>query len=166
MAKKSLVSLAKGSDKKAPAKKIEKKEPEKVLTPAEERDLKAKAKVEELLEGVELTPKKEDLLEIDSTPKEGTEWLEEQVGLLNEQVESLKAELEVSKADYQRLFAEMQNKGGNEVANQHILAIFSELQNNMLGQNQERTPWKTVNIDYLLKQMLTRFPVTQKIKKF
>ena len=40
----SLVKLAKGGGKKAtPAKKVEKIEPEKVLTPAEERDIKAKA---------------------------------------------------------------------------------------------------------------------------
>lgn len=55
--KSNLVKLAKGKKETpvAPAVKEEVVVPEKVLTPKEERDLKAKAKVEEILDGVKLT---------------------------------------------------------------------------------------------------------------
>ena len=57
-----LVKLAKGGDKKT-------KPPvdEKPLSPLEERDKKAKQKVQELLDGFDLAPKKDDeLLEVES----------------------------------------------------------------------------------------------------
>jgi len=46
------------------------------------------------------------------------------------------------------------------------LALFNELQNNLLGHNQERTVWTTANIPVLLKKMLLMFPFTADIKKF
>ena len=82
--KDNLMKLAKGKKEvtKAPAVKEEVKAPEKVLTPEEERNLKTKAKVEELLDGVKLTlepeEKKEELLEVaenEDQPK-STDWLE------------------------------------------------------------------------------------------
>ena len=63
MAKKdNLVKLAKGNKETpiAPAVKEEVKVPEKVLTPEEERDLKTKAKVDELLDGIKLTSDTEE----------------------------------------------------------------------------------------------------------
>ena len=81
--KDNLVKLAKGKKETPVAPTVKKEEvkvPEKVLTPEEERDLKTKAKVDELLDGIKLTSdteeKKEDLLEVveeDEEPK-GVEW--------------------------------------------------------------------------------------------
>jgi len=172
-----LVNLAKGGGKKVevkvtkPApKKPEVKVVEKPKTPEEERDIKAKQRVEELLNGVDLMPKKEEeLLEVIEQPKEGLEWLEEQVSLLSEQNEALRAELGVAKADYSRLYESQRGGGGvnpNETLHQNVLIMFNELQINMLGHNQERTPWSTVNVIYLLNQMLSLFPFTEKYKKF
>ena len=96
------MKLAKGKKEvtKAPAVKEEVKAPEKVLTPEEERNLKTKAKVEELLDGVKLTlepeEKKEELLEVaenEDQPK-STDWLEEQVSKLSEENDGLKSEIE------------------------------------------------------------------------
>ncbi len=172
-----LVNLAKGGGKKTdvktskPApKKPEVKVVEKPKTPEEVRDIKAKQRVEELLNGVDLVPKKEEeLLEIEQ-PKEGLEWLEEQVSLLSEQNEALRAELGVAKADYSKLYESQRGGGGNVSSNetvpQNVLIMFNEMQNNMLGHNQERTSWSTVNVIYLLNQMLSLFPFTEKYKKF
>jgi len=172
----SLVKLAKGSGKKAtPAKKVEKIEPEKVLTPAEERDIKAKAKVEQLLEGVELTPKKEELLELDAPPKEGHEWLEEQVSLLGEQVETLKAEVEVAKGDYARIFAENQrikNGGGiqdDSMTKQIVLRIFNELQESHLSMgNNPHTgaPNLVIAPIAFMNRLIMYFPFLEQHKKF
>jgi hypothetical protein len=164
-----LFKLAKGENKKPNTEEVEKPK-----TPEEERDLKAKQTVEKLLDGVDLTPKKdEELLEIDAEPKEGTIWLEEQVALLNEQVETLTNELTQAKSDYQRLFEDYQKRNSNisnnmpnETTNQNVLTLFNELQNNLLGQNRERTVWKEVKVEHILKQMLTLFPFTATIKKF
>jgi len=179
MSTKNLVNLAKGGGKKPevkvskPApKKPEVKVVEKPKTPEEERDIKAKQRVEELLNGVDLMPKKEEeqLLEIEQ-PKEGLEWLEEQVSLLSEQNEFLRSELGVAKADYSKLFEQSQggrggNVSSNETVPQNVLIMFNELQNNLLGQNQERTSWSTVNVIHVLNQMLSLFPFTEKYKKF
>lgn len=168
-----LVNLAKGGGKKSPppaVKKPEVKVVEKLKTPEEERDIKAKQRVEELLNGVDLMPKKEEELFEIVEPKEGLEWLEEQVSLLSEQNEALRSELGVAKADYSRLYESQRggsgNSGQNETILQNVLIMFNELQNNMLGHNQERTSWSTVNVVHVLNQMISLFPFTEKYKKF
>src|SRR5690606_960312 len=100
--KSNLVKLAKSSNeikKKTTAVKKTTKV-EKVLTPEEERDLKAKQKVNELLKDVDLVPKKESdtLLELDEEAKEnkGIDWLEEQLTALSDENAKLKSELEVA----------------------------------------------------------------------
>ena len=110
MAKSNLVKLAKGGGKKATAEKPVEKVVEKTLTPEEERDLKAKQKVTELLKDVDLTaPKKEDdLLEVDNDAVKSGEWLEEQVTLLSEKNEILRTELAQAKEDYAKLFQQLQ----------------------------------------------------------
>ena len=178
MAEKNLIKLAKGGNKitKAPiAKKPVVKVDKKPITPAEERDIKAKAKVEELLQSVELTPNKiikEDTPVIVHEKREGIEWLEEQVTLLSEQSETLRNELAQAKDDYARLFQDFNNKKGNsnnmlnETIVQNILLLFSELSANASGNNPEKTIWKTVEIRYLIMQMLQLFPFLEKYKKF
>jgi len=106
--KNSLIGLAKGEDKKA---KTPANKKEVVLTPAEERDLKAKAKVDKLLEGVDLTLKKgDDLLEIDTPPKDSGDilWLQDEVSKLTEENERLKSEVALAKGDYGKLFDDYQ----------------------------------------------------------
>jgi len=141
---KNLMNLAKGGKKTSPAKKVVEKKVEKPITPAEERDIKAKARVEELLEGVQLTPeKKEDLLELEpaETPKEGAEWLEEQVTLLTEQNELLRSELSLAKQDYERILIENQHiKTGvfgvspsDGAVKAKVIELFEEIQNNHIS---------------------------------
>ena len=146
MAKKNLINLAKGGGKKKPVpevkKPVVKKEVEKPqLTAEEERDLKAKQKVNELLKDVPLTlEKKEELLEIDEptpTVEHGMEWLEEQVTLLNEQNELLKSELALAKGDYARIFEDYQNlrngvagSAGDGAIRIKVIELFNEIQTN------------------------------------
>ena len=82
---KSLVNLALGGNKKAtPAKKKE-VVVEKKLSPEEERDLKAKETVKNLLDGAEINltpkPKEEDLLEVDETQVKSADWLTRPSGI-------------------------------------------------------------------------------------
>lgn len=146
MGEKNLFKLAKsGSEKKSTTtKKPAEKGGDKTISPAEERDLKVKQKVKELLKDVDLKPEiKEELLEIEQEKpekpnEEGMEWLQEQVSLLSEKCESLKAELEVAKGDYAEILAENQRlknspttADGNIKAN--VIRIFNELQTNHLN---------------------------------
>jgi len=181
MAKSNLIKLAKGTTKKAePAKKAEKKEVEKPLTPAEERDLKAKAKVEELLQDVSLVPqsKEEDkgdetLIELDEV--KGTDWLTEQVTALNAENDLLKADLAIAKEDYRRIFEENQRiKSGAGISDDgeiktKVVELFNELQNNYIsmGVNQMTgAPNFIIRPVGFMNRMIVFFPFLQKIKKF
>jgi len=177
MAKNSLMNLAKGNGKKntTTAKKpAEKKEVEKpVISPAEERDLKAKARVEELLHDVpltlETTEKESELLEVEQEPKKGVEWLEEQVQLLADGNQNLRAELELAKGDYARIFEENQRlKNGQHVVSndnqiaQSVVMVFNELQSNyfQLGDNLVIYPVAFMN------RLIMFFPFLQNEKRF
>jgi len=132
MAEKNLIKLAKGA-KKTPTKKTPtKKTIQKPKSSTDERELKAKQKVEELLQDVPLViEKKDDLLEVDNTEnKVSVEWLEEQITLLSEKNESLKAELEISKADFQ----ELKNCGvsNDDGVKLKVIELFNEIQENHL----------------------------------
>jgi hypothetical protein len=144
--KNNLMKLAKGKKEttvKAPAiKKEEVKVPEKVLTPEEERDLKTKAKVEELLDGVDMTLKTEEKKEEvevidDDIQSKDSEWLEEQVSKLSEENERLKSEIALAKTDYEKLFGEFQEqKNGVTLNNSNsdgqlqaqVIQLFDEIQ--------------------------------------
>ena len=148
--KDNLMKLAKGKKKiilKAPAikkeeVKVPEKVPEKVLTPEEERDLKTKAKVEELLDGVNMTlkteEKKEDFIEVEPEPNsKDVNWLEEQVSKLSEENESLKSEAALAKSDYSRIFEAFQElKNGvtlntsnsDEQLQVKVIELFNEIQ--------------------------------------
>jgi len=139
-----VVALAKGTASKKPAKRKTTRKPaakkaapkkEPVLTPEQERDLKAKAKVEKLLEDVNLSPKKEDdLLVLDETPEtpepKGMEWLEEQLSLISQDNQRLKAENDVLVIENQQ-FREGTPVLNNEVKVK-VVELFDELQNNHL----------------------------------
>jgi hypothetical protein len=173
MAKSNLAKLAKGgsSKKDTTTKKTVVEVPEKVLTPEEERDLKAKQKAEELMGSIDIIPKKkdDDLLEVDDElPKEGSEWLGEQVSLLSEQVESLRAELALAKGDYQKIFEENQRiKAGVGIQDDgavkaNVIKIFNELQENhfAMGVNFIIYPVAFMN------RLVVFFPFLEKVKRY
>ena len=176
---KNLINLAKGGKKASPATKkvAEKKEVEKPISPAEERDLKAKARVEELLEGVQLTPdKKEDLLELEAPEeKKGAEWLEEQVTLLNEQNEALRSELVLAKDDYSRIFAEMQRfksgigiVGDGEIKGQ-VVNLFEELQANYISRGIDpmtNLPVFEIRPVAFMNRLIMFFPFLNQYKRY
>lgn len=199
MAKKNVVQIAKGGRKTGTSQKkttpVQKKEETAVVveapvvdtvvvetpvvetprTPEEERTLKAKKAVEDLMEGLDFEPKKEGdtkTTSITTEQKEGIEWLQEQVGLLSDEAERLRWELAQAKEDYTKIFQQLQNKNGNpnnmlnDTLVENILSMFNELQDNMLGRNPERTPHDIVKIEYLLRQMMVMFPFTEQYKKF
>ena len=177
---KKLIGLAtKGKGKaNTVVKKPEVKVIEKPKTPEETRDLKAKEIVKKLLDDVNLTPntiKDEEIFDITSTETKqmGGDWLQEQVALLASENEVLKQELAVAKDNYTKIFSDMQRKKdanpnelNGDTTTQNIIQLFSELQNNMLGRNNERTIWTTVNIKHVLNQMLVMFPITNQYRKF
>jgi len=184
MAKKenNLVSLAKGGRKPAaPAKKPATRKPAakaaaKPKTAEEERDLKAKAKVEELLGDIELTPKKkEELLEfVDDASKGGQEWLEEQVTSLSEVNEGLRAELAVAKEDYKKIFEENKKiKSGAGIqddgtAKTNVIKLFIELQDAFIamGKNPQGVPNLVIYPVAFLNKLLVFFPFLKEHKKF
>lgn len=185
MGEKNLIKLAKkGDDKKSEPvtkKPVEKKEIKKEvikLSPAEERDMKAKQKVEELLKDVDLTPdKKEELIELDvEQPEqhEGVEWLEEQLSLLTEQNAAYKAEIELTKADYQKIFTENQRlKGGGVVSDDRtketVINLFNEIQAHYFQSGFHPTTGQPNLILYpiaFMNRMIMFFPFLGQYKKF
>ena len=173
-----LIKLSKGDNKtKTPIvkKTVEKKVIEKKITPAEERDIKTKAKVEELLKDVELTPKKDDeLLEVSSTEsKNDVEWLGEQVSKLSEENERLRSEAALAKEDYNKILADFQKlkKGDGIVLTNtiddsalktKIVQLFGEIQANYLsmGRNFVIVPAAFLN------RLILFFPFLGNDKKF
>lgn len=180
-----LVKLATGGKKTTPVKKEEKKEvvKEKVLSPTEQRDLKAKEVVKELLDDVNLDisgkNKKadDDVLVLEQEPK-GSEWLQEQVSLLASENQNLRNDLQVAKADYTRIFNELQRfKGGgggasDEELKRGVLTIFHEIQSNYM-KNPGFTTQPTVGTPNFvivpvafLNRMIQFFPFLAKEKRF
>lgn len=182
MAEKNLIKLAKGGGNKitkAPiAKKPVVKVDKKPITPAEERDIKAKAKVEELLQGVDLTPikKEEELLEMDNDENKGDNWLQEQVSRLSEENERLRSEAALAKEDYSKIFGEFQQlKGGvvssdsNSELKGKISQLFNEIQSGYvsMGNNpQTGEPWFRIYPVAFLNRLIMFFPFLENEKKF
>lgn len=175
MVEKNLLKLAKSGSKKKPTttKKPAEKKVEKTISPAEERDLKAKQKVQELLKDVDLKPEiKEELFEIEQEKpekpnEEGMEWLQEQVSLLSEKCESLKAELEVAKGDYAKILTENQRlknspatADGNIKAN--VIRIFNELQANYLNMDNNFIIYPVA----FMNRLVVFFPFLAEHKRF
>jgi len=178
---KQLVNLAKGVTKKSTPVKKE-VVPEVVLTKEEERNLKAKETVKELLSDSEVdltftSKPKEDLLEVDDDqePTGSDIWLQEQVAALTSENQLLKGELEVMKVDFQKMFNENQRiKNGAGLQNDGelkngILTIFHEIQSNYL-KNPGLTPYGTPNFVIVppafLNRLIVYFPFLQSEKRF
>ena len=184
MAKTNLMKLAKGDKPKLqPVKKatIEKKVvKEKPLSLEQERDLKAKAKVDELLQHVDLIPKTQDeLLEVEPENEiKGTEWLEEQVSKLSEENEKLRSEATLAKEDYERLFIELQNiKGGGLPYNNSndgllkvkVAQLFNELQSAYFSNGMNPNTGEPNLIIFpvaFMNRLILFFPFLQNEKRF
>lgn len=195
MAKKDLIDLAKGSDKKTTGaakknaakkttgkKKVTKKPVVKKPTPEELRDQKAKETVKELLEDspiVTLT-ETEEIIELDETTTEqpkGVEWLEEQVTLLTEKNATLTAQMDVVKGDFEKILQENQNlkaKGTpNNIANDGelkttVIQLFNELQENhiKLGIDKNGIGNFRIYCPGFLNRLIKFFPFLEEVKRY
>lgn len=144
-----LLKLAKkngGDNKSTTAKKSTEIMDEKPISPTEERDMKAKQKVRELLKDVNLKPEtKEEIFELEQEKSEkpdekSIEWLQEQVSLLSEECERLKTELKIVNENYAKIFTEYQKLknsstivGNDANIKMNLIRIFNELQSNHLS---------------------------------
>lgn len=178
-----LANLAKNKKLDNKKKKISVSDDEVIIkepkSPEEVRDMKAKKKIEELLEDVNLNINKEDNIQdeeeeiVESKEHgEGVEWLEEQVVALTSENEILTNELFQAREDYTKIFERFQNNGDspnnlmNETLVQNVLYMYNELQNNFTGNNQEHQRWSIVQIQYLLNQMNSLFPFLENYKRY
>ena len=177
--KKNVISLAKSGTATAKKPVAKKRKPTarksaKKLSPAQVRDNKAKAKVEELLQDVDLSlDKKDDLLVLDEAPVvegKGTEWLQEQVTLLSKTNGELRKKLAQSKKDYQKILT---SKGGETATDgdvkKIVIDLFNELQENhlKLGVNPQ-TGVGNIRIycPGFLNRLIKFFPFLEKVKKY
>jgi hypothetical protein len=173
MGQKNLINLAKGNNDEKSSKKTEN------LTPEEERDLKAKQTVNELLQDVKILPSNDDkLLEIENDSKEnngGNEWLSEQVDVLTQENEKLRQETEIAKEDYARIFAENQRLKNNlGVVDEgaikiKIIELFNELQNNYISMGvnpMTNTPNFVIYFPAFLERMVMFFPFLGDKRKY
>lgn len=179
---KSLVSLAKGKSKKTTpeptVKKVEEKKVVKPITPEEERNIKARETVEKLLQDIPLNPNQkanDELIEIDGEEKQtnpvGSEWLEEQIALLQTENETLKR-------DYSKIFAENKRLrdgvGISSDSNQDeikatVIKLFNELQSNYIsmGMNQiTGAPNFIINPVGFMNRLIMFFPFLANERKF
>ena len=187
---KSLASLATGSKKTTPVKITPKeKSVEVVKTPDEIRNEKAKAKVEELLEGVSFLPTevKEDkaddgLLYISSEASNNIDWLQEQVALLTSENEVLRNEATQAKENYTKIFNENQRikSGGgivdDGVLKEGVMKVFHELQSNYLKMGMSNSPRQEIipagepNFRIapaaFINRLILYFPFLQQEKRF
>lgn len=150
----------------------------------EQRDIMAKQRVEDLLDGVDLTnPNKEEEVVVAASPTnedlKNIDWLQEQISTLTKENERLTTELGTAKEDYGKIFkkfTEVSNNPNtptpivqtqsNDASQASILKLFNELQNNLMGNNKERTSWKTASIPHLLGTLTEFFPFLDKHKRY
>jgi hypothetical protein len=192
---KNLIKLSKGKKKEdTPPKKAAsvkaKKVVEKKLTPEEERDLKAKEKVEELLKGVTILDEikgdnnKNNVVPVikeDPKDTDSMDWLSEQTSQLSEQVEALQIELQTAKDDYSKIYREYQelkNGGGfvHEVSNNidgeyiknNAIRLFNEIQVNYFNMIDPMTGQSTLIIypKPFMNKLIQFFPFLIEEKKF
>ena len=144
-------------------------------TPEEVRDQKAKETVEKLLEDSPIAnlDKKDDLLELDETPKEepkGVEWLEEQVALLTQKNEALTAENGVLKADLQTAMSRTTgsiSKNDGDVK-KVVIDLFDELQDNYIKMGVDARGMGNFRIytPGFLNRMIKFFPFLADYKRY
>jgi hypothetical protein len=180
--KSNLAKLAKSNDKKKDNvnKKLTevKKTEVKPLTPEEERDLKAKQRVEELLQDVSLKltkdEKPEELLEVDDGEKvKNIEWFEEQIEALSAENALLKRDAEEAKENYAKILATLKQTketGAVMLTNDNVdtelkakvVRLFNEIQANHLsmGKNFIIVPVAFLN------RLIMFFPFLQDERRF
>lgn len=176
--KKSPVKIAKSGAKKPTARKkpVARKKPAAKkpvapkLTAEQERDQKARAKVDELLKDSTLTaPPKDDLLVLDESNDEpkGVEWLEEQVTLQGTEIERLRKELGIEKGKNTKLPASGGASDGE--LQKAVTTLFNELQTNYLkmGKNPSTGASNLVLPPVaFMNRMIMFFPFLKKNKQF
>ena len=135
-----------------------------------EIESKAKQKVEELTGSLTLSLPS-DSITITNNAKttnktiksvasnKGKEWLEEQVNALANENERLRSELANAKQDYQKLRNSSETTPNDDVLQiqANVRSLFNELNNNYLGKNNTKTPYRDVKIKAILEKMLQRF---------
>ena len=162
MPKTNLINLVSKSEKNDEKKE---KEVEKLV---DDKELKAKEKVKELLKDIDLLSDADKKV-VSAEIQKGTEWLEDQINVLSEKNTELEKEAAEAKENYKKLFADFQKlKEGNvsqadsgEV-NKKVVQLFLELQDNYnkLGRN------FIVYFPAFLNRMIMFFPFLQKHKNF
>lgn len=174
MSTKNTVGIAKGNARKAAAKKPATRKPAAKkaappLTPEQERDLKAKEKVAELLKDSPLSESKEDLLVLDEDPK-GSEWLQEQLPLLTQKIEGLQTELQTEQGKNAMLTKKLEDTGGGDgEVTKAVHMLFDELQTNYvkMGKNQQTGgPNLVIAPTAFLNRLIQLFPFLAKKKQF
>lgn len=159
--KKNLAGLAKGKAKTTKTTTTTAKKKTSNLE-VDERDLKAKQKVEELLQDIKLT--KDDEKQPEKVEdKKGVEWLEEQLQTLTERNEVLEKEAVEAKENYKKLHERMNSTPtSNPDVEAKVVQLFDELQNGYLryGKN------FIVYFPAFLNRMILFFPFLEKYKKF
>jgi len=169
--KNNLVKLAKSGDGKTTATKNKTKKENNL----DERQVKVKEKVNQLLNDVDLKPEiKKGVLGIETeTPKENDVnslvWLQEQLSILTEKNEMLVAELNEKKNEYNKLFELYQNKkntkyvtDSDNLTQNNLIILFNELQENHFkyGVNFIIHPVAFMN------RLIMFFPFLEEHKKF
>lgn len=164
--KNNTVGIAKGNTRKPAAKKPAPRK----LTPAQERDLKAKQKVEELLKDSPLSGTKDDLLVLDDEEPKGTEWLQEQLPLLTQQIETLKTNLQTEKDKNTILTQKVEASGGGDgEVTKKVHMLFDEVQTNYLKMGRNPTtnaPNLVIAPTAFLNRLIQLFPFLAKKKQF
>lgn len=183
---KKLLNIAKGKNKgngkiiSKEKQQIKTNEIAKPKSPEEERNLKAKQKVEELLQEIKLTPetKLDDLLEISDNDKpipitnKGNEWLSEQVSILTEENERLFKEAEQAKNDYRMIFEKLQSMKGEPQNNDNTKALvyrlFNEIQDNYISMYNPATGKSGLVIAPVafMNRLIMFFPFLESEKKY
>lgn len=167
--KKNLLELAKAKIK--PSEKTEKT-----------LDVKAKEKVERLLEFVDIEDTEmqqdnvQETVQVEVGDMSDIGWLQEQLQKLSEENEALRAETEEAKNNYKKLF-ESRGDQVDEISAEspmipdsiiktNVINLFVDVQDNFQGRNPERTQYTNiVPIPFMMK-MVKLFPFLQEQKRF
>lgn len=123
----------------------------------------------------------EEVIVDTSEERHGNEWLEEQIQLLTQESDQLRDELMQARNEYDNLYTAMQNNGmmpqevqmqygqGNDAVKMGVLALFNELQQNLLamGVNQETgVPNFQIYPVGFLNRMMVFFPFLENEKRY
>jgi hypothetical protein len=180
MAKKkstNVTKLAKNSSKTNTNKKTTEKKQESTNI-----DVKAKERVNKLLDDVNLTPKKgegdNNLLELNEKNVQSLEWLQEQIDKLSTENEKLKKEADEAKENYKKLYADYQANNNGKANNNKdnlvpdsmlkngVIDLFTEFQKNFLGQNPQKIRYSEIKLPHLMNKMIKKFPFLKEMKRF